>query len=239
VGREIRRVPLDFDWPQNKIWDGFLNPHYEHQKQCPHCDGTGYNPETKKIYDDWYDFAGTGRRWCSNITQHEVDALIEGNRFWNFTRTCTKEHGWQDRDPKPRVTAEMVNEWSKRGMGHDAINCHICVRARAEREGVYGSCVACSGSGESWRAPEDKAAAEKWEKTDPPAGPGWQLWETVSEGSPISPVFPTKGEFVEWLVSEGYSEEAAVKFADVGWAPSAVLCNGKLKVNIESVTCAE
>lgn len=28
MGRQVRRVPLDFDWPLNKPWDGFVNPHY-------------------------------------------------------------------------------------------------------------------------------------------------------------------------------------------------------------------
>ena len=28
MGRELKRVPLDFQWPENKVWDGYLNPHY-------------------------------------------------------------------------------------------------------------------------------------------------------------------------------------------------------------------
>lgn len=36
--------------------------------KCESCDGSGLNPETKQISDDWYDFANTGRRWCENIT---------------------------------------------------------------------------------------------------------------------------------------------------------------------------
>ena len=28
MGRELKRVPLDFDWPLNKPWEGFVNPHY-------------------------------------------------------------------------------------------------------------------------------------------------------------------------------------------------------------------
>ena len=32
MGRELRRVPLDFDWPQGKVWQGYLNPLY---KPCP------------------------------------------------------------------------------------------------------------------------------------------------------------------------------------------------------------
>lgn len=28
---------------------------------------------------------------------------------------------------------------------------------------------------------------------------GWQMWETTSEGSPISPVFPSKDDLAFWL----------------------------------------
>ena len=27
MGRELKRVPLDFDWPLNKVWDGYLRGH--------------------------------------------------------------------------------------------------------------------------------------------------------------------------------------------------------------------
>ena len=32
MGREIKRVPLDFDWPLDKPWKGFVNPYRE---PCP------------------------------------------------------------------------------------------------------------------------------------------------------------------------------------------------------------
>ena len=32
MGRELRRVPLDFAWPLQKVWAGFLNPHW---RPCP------------------------------------------------------------------------------------------------------------------------------------------------------------------------------------------------------------
>ena len=81
MGREIKRVPLDFNWPLNMQWKGYMNP-YTSQK-CTVCDSTGLNPETKQISDDWYDFGDTGKRWCNNITQHEVDALIEERRSFH------------------------------------------------------------------------------------------------------------------------------------------------------------
>lgn len=48
-----------------------------------------------------------------------------------------------------------------------------------------------------------------------------QIYETDSEGTPVSPVFASKDELAEWLVTEGgYSRQAADMFARDGWAPS-------------------
>lgn len=39
MGREIKRVALDFDWPLSKVWEGYVNPHY---RKCRGCDdGSG------------------------------------------------------------------------------------------------------------------------------------------------------------------------------------------------------
>ncbi len=35
-------------------------------------------------------------------------------------------------------------------------------------------------------------------RVEPPCGSGWQLWETTSEGSPISPVCRTSEELAVW-----------------------------------------
>ena len=71
-----------------------------------------------------------------------------------------------------------------------------------------------------------------WEEGAPPAAnyyrPAWapeemtcyQVYETVSEGTPVSPVFETLEDLVQWLIAQGYSEKAARAFADDGWAPS-------------------
>ena len=36
---------------------------------------------------------------------------------------------------------------------------------------------------------------------------GWQMYETVSEGSPISPIFRTKEELADWLASPAAGRE--------------------------------
>jgi hypothetical protein len=67
--------------------------------------------------------------------------------------------------------------------------------------------------------------------TKVPTGPGYQLWETTSEGSPISPVFESPEELAQWLVdnktpsfaSKTEDYETWLKFIQgPGWAPSAV-----------------
>lgn len=52
MGRTMKRVPLDFTWPINMIWKGYLNP-YRSQK-CEPCDGSGYSPQAKMFGDQWY-----------------------------------------------------------------------------------------------------------------------------------------------------------------------------------------
>jgi len=92
-------------------------------------------------------------------------------------------------------------------------------------------CKTCNGSGIH---PNYKEAYDAWEASEPPAGPGWQLWETVSEGSPVSPVLHTREEFVDYLVEQGRSRTAAERFADSGWAPSMVMKGGEIYQNIDS-----
>lgn len=237
MGKEVKRVPLDFDWPLGVEWKGYVNPYFS--QHCKSCDGTGYNPETKQISDDWYDFENSGRMWCYNITQDEVDALIEKGRLRDFTDTWSQERGWHPIDPLPVVTPEMVNKWAQRGLGHDAINRWICVETRARRLGVYGECQTCSGKGVIWFSDEVKEKSERWyndERYDPPIGDGWQLWETVSDGSPISPVYATPDGLVDYLVRDGYSVDAAIKFViDDQWCASMVIVDGKIYSDIESV----
>lgn len=65
--------------------------------------------------------------------------------------------------------------------------------------------------------------------------PTWfQMYETVSEGTPVSPKFETAQELIDYLVangdfwdqkrgSGGWNQEAAERFVGVGWAPSGVI----------------
>lgn len=67
---------------------------------------------------------------------------------------------------------------------------------------------------------EEHYRTRKW--TDEEAT-HYQIYETVTEGMPVSPVFATLPELVEWCVGQGYSRYAAEKFAEHGWVPSMII----------------
>lgn len=195
--RTLKRVPLDFSYPLNKVWEGYINPYPA--KECSDCEGTGYNPSTKQIADDFYDFEGTGRWWCDKITQDEVQALVDAGRLTDFTHTWTRE-GWKRRADGYIPTADEVNRLSQDLIlfGHDTINCFILIETRAKRLGVYGRCLTCNSTGIVFESEEYRKLHDEWQEYEPPIGTGYQLWETVTEGSPISPVFATAEELADW-----------------------------------------
>ena len=50
----------------------------------------------------------------------------------------------------------------------------------------------------------------------------YQMYENVSEGTPVSPIFDTLKQLEDWLVSEGHTREAAKQFCKNRSAPSFV-----------------
>ena len=283
------RVPLDFDWPLDKVWKGYQLTEEERERwaedDCPDCE-RGYAPRATYLHEQWYGkvpfrpedngstpftadtpevrafaernvrrdpwfYVGHGAdevaieraimreahrllghwngMWSHHLNQADVDALIEGGRLMDFTHRVETGKGWQPTEPTPVVTAEQVNRWSLAGFGHDAINAMIVIKARCEREGELYACPTCDGQASLERFPGQRDEAEKWERTDPPTGEGWQLWETVSEGSPISPVFDTAEGLAQWLASPAYRwgagrpmriDQARAFVNGPGWAPS-------------------
>lgn len=80
-------------------------------------------------------------------------------------------------------------------------------------------CSRCDGDGEV-QPEENRRLREAWEPTEPPAGEGYQFWETVSEGSPISPVFPDKEGLAQWMADNETQHEMSqaewLKFIEMG-----------------------
>jgi len=58
----------------------------------------------------------------------------------------------------------------------------------------------------------------------------YQVYETVTEGTPTSPVFTSLDEMQAWLitqVTQGFSARATAEFIKTGWAPSMVFVPGR------------
>lgn len=293
MGREIKHVPLDFDWPLSKVWKGFLRPDSLHGIPCPDCrtpDNAypdGHSPEYRHLYALWYGnapfrpedngsepfapehpviwakaernvkqdprFYGWGewaiRReaqrladhynnaWMHHLSQDDVDTLLAEYPVClrELTHQWVKGSGWQPIDPAPVITAKLVNEWSLDPRNY--VEHYHLIKARCEKAGKPISCASCDGHGETEAYPGQFQDSENWEPTEPPEGDGWQLWETVSEGSPISPVFTTAEELAQWMTTPAYSwgaskhsqlsYEGALAFVKAGWAPSGMTLPGR------------
>lgn len=208
----IRRVPLNFDWPLNKVWHGYVLPEHLRLPSCEDCcyDGyrsTGLSPAAYAIESTFYAHE-TPEPWRSHIawhdkiTQPEVDMLLKQGRL--SARWETDPDTGKGRWASTPVTAAEVNA-AQHGpydglRDHDAINRSLLVKYRCKRLRIDMDCPTCAGTTHVG-TPEQVAAKKAWNPFKPPKGKGWQVWEDVSEGSPISPVHPTRDALIDWLVS--------------------------------------
>lgn len=88
----------------------------------------------------------------------------------------------------------------------DPIPCQGCVDGKT-KSGDY--CPVCEGEGEAYPKVNPPAYSlteykglHEWTQKE---CDGWQMWETTSEGSPISPVFDTPEELAKWLADTNAS----------------------------------
>jgi len=220
MGRLLKRVPLDFNYPIKQTWKGYLNPYSS--IECKSCGGSCLNKETKQLSDDWYSFDKSewvylrnGNRfndkaWQYHLTEIEIKELVKQGRLSDLMKVrchfCEDENKWfgwidgikQEIEEPEYPVPETVNEWAKIGFGHDSCNQWIAVEARARHLGFYGKCPVCKGEGVIWYSDEIKKLQEEWLPYEPPTGEGYQLWENTSEGSAVSPVFETLDGLCEW-----------------------------------------
>lgn len=211
MGRELKRVALDFDWPKGKVWKGFINPHY---KKCPEDGLTCFNGENAAAY------------YLLQLT--EMFAVVASSALKGKThRYCLtlpykSEHPEFAVQPK-EIRDRFVDLFKKISgsekdpfmgfQGHDLFWKLLDLAGIERKEGPDGKnpayewthCLVCHGEGVD---PAVKKEYDEWKEYEPPKGDGFQLWETTSEGSPISPVFKTLDELCAW------AEKKASTFGD-------------------------
>lgn len=105
---------------------------------------------------------------------------------------------------------------------------------------------------------EDNADTQYWEYDTPPdrdyyrpqftAEPTWfQVYQTVSEGTPVTPPFATREELVDYLVANGdfwdqhrgrggYTRAQAEAFVRDEFVPSMIVSGGKVYEGIEAAS---
>lgn len=221
MGRELRRVPLDFDWELNVPWHGFLCPYTNYEITCPSCKGVGLNKKSTALYNSWYD-------WRNQLTQDEVDVLSETPYFMQKTHNWGgREIGWVLKNPPVYLSAAEVNTWGDRELGSITVR-FTCTTIRAKRLGFYGECEKCDSFGKFVTKPEIKKLATEWHPEELPVGEGWQVWETVTEGSPVTPVFATAEELIDYLVDNNMASRiSATAFVkETGYVPGSVFVPG-------------
>ncbi len=226
MSRQIYRVPFDFAWPRNRPWHGFINPH---ARACPAEGKTCFGGDTAAM------------AWLSSVSrllsmlgeeamsEPHADALRARGRI--FPHPYLTEWGQaprtEDGELVPFGGEDLVQlvaglsggerQHRLAGGAYSYTITKTLLKAAGLPE-TWGLCPVCGGEGDD---PASREAAAAWNRTEPPVGPGWQLWETVTTGSPISPVL-TEASFRAYLLDEGYSPESVNAFLRDGWCPTAI-----------------
>lgn len=276
MGREIKRVPLDFDAPLDKEWAGYHNPHF---KPCPESNRTCFGGDTGAAKWLWsvcrmlallgdealaephgdelrargrsyphpylVEFPQAPHKDIPSDDDAKIRAIEDSDQRMAAVGRYLREH------PLPLVpfgeeTIALIEGLSKRerktfglGAGVDYAIYKRLLKVAGLPVG-WGRCPVCNGEGVD---PAAREAYDGWERVEPPKGDGWQLWQTVSDG-PLSPVFATADELIEWMCQpvpvekrrrcdpkpypdspwgQGWRREIAEPFVKKhGWSPSAI-----------------
>jgi hypothetical protein len=116
MGRTLKRVPMDFAWPQGKTWGGYLNPFSGQSTPCDQCGGTGSSPEANRLKDQWYGYAQfrPEDRGSKPLTIHtpKVRAFAE--------RNCSHSPGYYGTDEKAveREALRLITMWNAQWCHH-------------------------------------------------------------------------------------------------------------------------
>ncbi len=258
MSREIRRMPLDFDWPLGKVWEEYLTPKRLQEDPCPDCyrpgpggertSGCGSTAAAEWVHGALYligmmaedvrsqSFAGT----ADQFTRFGDDRSKLHPYLADLQRINVYEHRRPSADIIDLVTGITGRDNLSMGTGSDfAYGARKALLVAAGLPEDWGTCPTCQGHGSVEAFEGQRAAAEAYheENHDPPTGEGWQVWETTSDGSPISPVFAEKEHLVIWLTTKytgiGHNgpltREQAQAFVEAGDSiATMVVIGGKL-----------
>lgn len=165
--------------------------------------------------------------WQYHLNDADIDILVKIPEALGNTHHQDDQGNWVENDPPVRPTPEELQLSMMQAISNSRIEYHL-IRGICEREGVPYLCEICDGDITFWPSAADRKLYDEWERPEPPAGPGYQLWSTVTEGTPNSPVFETPEELADFLVSPESPEKAGIN-KDLTREDWLIFINGRMQ----------
>lgn len=229
MSREIRRVPVDWKHPV------VYNEHWRVQELGRMWRGEPRRPS--RIHGPTERFVGL-RSPSIGVAQREWDEQFEQwkagtHEGLDFFRRYHSRDGFVDRDGERSFNPITLYTWSDDGSEVVDTEEFWVEDVDVSEERFFAD--------HHWSRPDDPD--ERMPDFDVPEDElGWCLYETVSEGTPCTPVFATAEELVEHLctIGEDYYQEPwdrrrAEAMVRSGWAPSGVSIGGQFYANADAL----
>ena len=207
MGLQVRRVPMDFSWPISQIWSGYIDPYVTQRIPCQDCEGDGLS-RWAKLYKQQWDGAAPFDPMAYGSPEVLTDHL--GNVAWKFNLNQDDIEALRKRELLDRrlldLSVSEINRFTLRLANENrgwlySQQRYTCISNRCRHNRVPCSCQTCRGDGSVYPSQELEFLANDWVPEDPPTGPGWQMWETVTEGSPVSPVMASAQDLANWCAN--------------------------------------
>ena len=251
MGREVKRVALDLQFQLNEVWPGYISPH--ECPQCPECEGRGTNASYRALDTIVRLLLLAGANSAERPKDFKPNGRSQnfGGKLyphpWLVELSC-----WPIDDPGDELhllTTALCGREASRPFGHDALDQFNAIRSIVKAAGqdpeTWGICKACNGQGWDQSRKAEHDAHEAWERVEPTPGDGYQIWETVTEGSPITPVFASPEDLALYCsnnrVNAGGGQTLSYErwlafITGPGWAPSFVAGSGRIQSGVAAVT---
>lgn len=200
---QVMRVPLDFEWPIGKKWDGYVNPF---DSDCEICGGSGYTNEATWVLALTHFIVTIGVDGIQSSKEKQAK-INELGIIWPhpYVRnwSCSPKKSSGEVIPPSRelgklilAIAEIQDEDETRL--YDENRQYIIFNKLLDFFKIKNrECPKCLGEGMLLKEKYDA-----WEPTDPPTGDGWQVWD---DDAPVSTVFSTRNGVTDHLLSLGIS----------------------------------
>jgi hypothetical protein len=200
MGREVRRVPKDFNWLMGKIWEGYIRPP-DGLRQCGSCEGSGYNTLGQAI-----------------STMLRSDSKLQASDQIVFQALASA----MGRPPQKDAYQGLFFSGIDQGAVAFDLMLHLGKSLHLPTHAFH--CDECRARGSVVYDLDLHAISNMWVPVEPPTGTGWQLWET--DRYPITPVCKSAKGLIKILVTAGtygtrpgepMTQKEAETLVRVGW----------------------